>query len=298
MRLAIISRREARSEFIIQRVTSQWPDHLVIRPVRQPKNSDESRKQRMARRLRKLGRHPFLTVSNQLDQIAHKIYDWYEGDVNQRICDGLSRDVCETSVPVNCVDVAWREVNSAATEHLLRSFTPDILLVSAAPILRENIFSIPRLGAINIHSGLLPQYRGEHTLFWPLYFEDYEQIGVTVHQIDAGIDTGAILVRGRPEIAPCDGESDVAVKATRLAARLILETLSVAGTAMPDGHRQQTSAGREFRNRERTGWKELRYLARRDLLGCRTIATPESVEWFFDRTSIDLEESVLREIKN
>ncbi len=74
----------------------------------------------------------------------------------------------------------------------LAQLEPDLLITCKAPLLPESVFSIPRLGAINIHYALLPNYRGGAPLLWQVVNGE-QQGGVTVHYIDAGIDTGAII---------------------------------------------------------------------------------------------------------
>ncbi len=68
----------------------------------------------------------------------------------------------------------------------------DVLVTCRYPIVPETVFCAPRLGAINIHSSLLPHYRGVHPLSWAL-IRGETKTGVTVHHINAGIDTGAII---------------------------------------------------------------------------------------------------------
>lgn len=67
-----------------------------------------------------------------------------------------------------------------------------ICVVTMNQLLKPEVFTVPPLGAINVHPSLLPQYRGPNPLFWQYYYGDL-QAGVTVHQIDAGADTGDIL---------------------------------------------------------------------------------------------------------
>jgi methionyl-tRNA formyltransferase len=70
----------------------------------------------------------------------------------------------------------------------------DVGLVCRFPLLPEAMFSAPRLGCVNIHSSLLPRYRGIHPVQWALVNGE-EKTGVTLHQIDKGVDTGPILLQ-------------------------------------------------------------------------------------------------------
>ena len=149
------------------------------------------------------------------------------------------------------------QVNEAIVARRIQEMAPDVLLVSGAPILRRSIWTIPRIAAINVHFGIAPQYRGENTLFWALYYGDFDKIGVTVHVIDDGVDSGPILARGYPDLEPTDTEGSLWVKCARLAPVLVTDVLKRASTddALV-GHRQQ-EPGRQFRARERTVWKDL-----------------------------------------
>lgn len=72
------------------------------------------------------------------------------------------------------------------------AFAPDLGLSIAAPILRLPLFSIPRLGTINLHKGKVPDYRGMPAAFWELW-NDEPSVGCTVHWVDEKLDTGAVV---------------------------------------------------------------------------------------------------------
>ena len=159
-------------------------------------------------------------------------------------------------IPTTTVDV--RQVNSPAFAAQLRRLNPDVLLVSASPILKPAIFEIPRLATLNVHRGIAPAYRGERTLFWALYNGDYEHIGVTLHRINRGIDTGAVLKYGFPALDVRDTEASLTAKSMQLASRMIADALDDAPTTGLQGVRQH-GRGRCYLAREQRFWKELRY---------------------------------------
>lgn len=86
---------------------------------------------------------------------------------------------------------------------------PDVLLVYGTGILKENIIRAFEGRILNIHLGLSPYYRGSGTNFWPLVNREPEYVGATIHYLDAGIDTGAILCHVRPEMKTQDGPHDL-----------------------------------------------------------------------------------------
>jgi methionyl-tRNA formyltransferase len=83
--------------------------------------------------------------------------------------------------------------NDALLGNFVATLAPDAICVAGSTtILRPAIFNLPRFGAINLHPSLLPLYRGPQPLLWHFFHGD-RVTGATVHQIDAGIDTGPIL---------------------------------------------------------------------------------------------------------
>jgi methionyl-tRNA formyltransferase len=74
---------------------------------------------------------------------------------------------------------------------------PDVIIVySMSQLLKDNIFTIPKYGTINLHPSYLPEYRGPNPIFW-MYYNVELNPGITVHYIDAGEDTGDIIYQER-----------------------------------------------------------------------------------------------------
>ena len=84
----------------------------------------------------------------------------------------------------------------------LRSLAPDVMVVVAyGLILPQAVLDIPRLGCLNIHASLLPRWRGAAPIQRAILAGDTET-GVTIMQMDAGLDTGGMLLQERVAIAP------------------------------------------------------------------------------------------------
>jgi len=88
-----------------------------------------------------------------------------------------------------------------ATLEVIRELQPDLAVTACFPqILPEEFLDIPISGCLNIHPSMLPAYRGPEPLFWQ--FRAGEQnMGVTVHWMDTGVDTGAVLAQRQVEFA-------------------------------------------------------------------------------------------------
>jgi hypothetical protein len=77
----------------------------------------------------------------------------------------------------------------------LRDLAPDLGVIYGGPILRPQLFEIPRLGTLGIHHGRVPAYRGKKTTFWEMYNGESDA-GITVQRITAGLDTGDVVRSG------------------------------------------------------------------------------------------------------
>jgi methionyl-tRNA formyltransferase len=107
----------------------------------------------------------------------------------------------------------------------LRVLVPDVIVVAAyGQILPREILTLPRYGCVNIHASLLPRYRGAAPINWAIVRGETET-GITIMQMDEGMDTGAILLRESIPIDPDDTAGTLTEKLSRLGARLIPEAL-------------------------------------------------------------------------
>lgn len=114
----------------------------------------------------------------------------------------------------------------------IRELNPDLIIVVAfGQILPQSLLDIPRHGCINIHASLLPRYRGAAPLNWCLINGEAET-GITTMQMDAGLDTGDMLVKRAIPIGPDEDAQSLHDRLSLLGADTIDETLDrlLAGT--------------------------------------------------------------------
>jgi methionyl-tRNA formyltransferase len=118
--------------------------------------------------------------------------------------------------------------DAAAARDALQSAQPDVLVVAAyGLILPQWVLDLPRLGCLNIHASLLPRWRGAAPIHRAIEAGDAET-GVTIMQMDAGLDTGDMLLAERIPIAADDTTATLHDKLAGLGARLIVEALELA----------------------------------------------------------------------
>lgn len=107
----------------------------------------------------------------------------------------------------------------------LRQSDADFFVVVAyGQILSQKILDMPHLGCINVHGSILPQYRGAAPIQWCLHNGEPET-GITTMLMDAGMDTGAMLLKATTPIGLLDNAQDLAVRLANLGADLLVETL-------------------------------------------------------------------------
>ena len=151
--------------------------------------------------------------------------------------------------------------NGPECEALLDADKPDIIVVYGTRIIRDNIFRRAGKVTLNMHTGLSPYYRGDSTLFWPVYYNDPDHLGVTVHKLVAEVDGGDIVHTGKVDYSPGDTEADLFSKGVKVGTELYLKAVHAALDNTIEYHPQDLSQGREFSWTHRTVAAEKQVLA-------------------------------------
>ena len=168
------------------------------------------------------------------------------------------------SAPAGVPSLALDDFHADASLAALRALAPDLAVIDGTYILKESVFSLPRLGAINLHCGRLPEYRGAPPAFWELYNGERE-VGVTVHWVTAGVDEGPII---RQELVPLDpapaGDPMRVVHEIwrdtlrPIGVRLLAEAVAAIAAGNGEGRRQNPADGRTYRFPDYSTVRELR----------------------------------------
>jgi methionyl-tRNA formyltransferase len=107
----------------------------------------------------------------------------------------------------------------------LQQMSPDaMVVVGYGQIIPQAIIDIPRLGIINVHASLLPKYRGAAPIQWAIANGE-TRTGVTTMRIDAGLDTGDMLLKWETEIEPEEDALDLGRRLSASGAELLVATL-------------------------------------------------------------------------
>ncbi len=125
----------------------------------------------------------------------------------------------------------------------LASIPADVYVVAAfGQILSQEILDLPKYGCVNIHASLLPKYRGAAPIQWAI-LNGEDKTGVTIMQMDAGVDTGDMLFRKEVKIEETDTAATLEDKLARAGAELIVPALEAIERkeAVPEHQKEEDS---------------------------------------------------------
>ena len=129
-------------------------------------------------------------------------------------------------------------LRSAEAQDQLRALRPDLLIVVAyGLILPQEVLDIPDLGCVNVHASLLPRWRGAAPIQRAIEAGDAET-GITIMQMEAGLDTGPMLVQGSTRIRPEESAADLESHLAKQGCDLLLSVLKELPSSLAEAHHQ------------------------------------------------------------
>lgn len=119
------------------------------------------------------------------------------------------------------------DMNSDDTREILKRISPDLIVVGGTGILKSDVYGIASKGAINMHAGILPYYRGADSEFWALTNGEPEKIGVTIHFVSDKLDAGDIILTAPQEVKKRDNYNSLRMKNILLGADKLVEAINM-----------------------------------------------------------------------
>jgi methionyl-tRNA formyltransferase len=143
-------------------------------------------------------------------------------------------------------------------EARILALEPEVSVVVAyRHILTRSVLDLPRYGSVNIHASLLPELRGAAPIHWAV-IRGYERTGVTIMQMDEGLDSGPILHQVAEPIGPEETTGELTMRLSELGAEALLEAMAFlqAGACepRPQDHARATHAPKLDRATARLDW--------------------------------------------
>lgn len=160
-----------------------------------------------------------------------------KGRGNQVAESPVKQAASELGIPVHQPE----RVRRPDSFELLRSRAADIMVVVGyGQIIPQAIIDLPRYGILNVHASLLPKYRGAAPIQWAIGKGETET-GVTIMQIDAGLDTGDMLMKASLTIGPDETAPQLSARLAPLGADLLMETIAGVEAGTAQGERQNNA---------------------------------------------------------
>lgn len=138
-----------------------------------------------------------------------------------------------------------KDYNSKTAIRLIKRENPDlIILAPGSQIINKEVLTLPKIGTLNAHMGWLPDYRGLDTLEWALL--EGGKLGVSIHFVDQGVDTGDISMRERLAIEGINSLDELYSVSIKKSVRLLVDTVCVIHDRRLDTITQKKEEGRQY----------------------------------------------------
>jgi methionyl-tRNA formyltransferase len=165
-----------------------------------------------------------------------------KGRKQERIPSPVKNAALRHSIPVYQPE----RIRNPEAQSYLETLAPDVMVVVGyGQIIPQSIIDLAPLGIVNVHASLLPELRGAAPIQWSIA-RGYKRTGVTTMRIDAGLDTGEILLQWETPIGPDESAPELSARLAEAGADLLVRTLAdlCAGTIQPrpQDHSQATYA--------------------------------------------------------
>ncbi len=180
--------------YMYARVASRYPDTHVVAVTPKRRKKRGAILSRYWKRVRRLG------FADAVDIISsYPIRKFFRRRDKGQILVGLRALPRPNCLPDPAAAVRVPNINGPTSVKMMGELEPDVIIQSGAGILKPQIFTLARLATLNLHHGIAPLIRGMSSILWGQYERRPEWIGSTVHVIDEGIDTGAVLAYAKVE---------------------------------------------------------------------------------------------------
>ncbi|MFI1760853.1 formyl transferase [Streptomyces sp. NPDC020800] len=171
----------------------------------------------------------------------------------------LSAELPRSTSVIHRVD----SVNSAAARELVTTLAPDLTVVCGTGVLGRRIIEQNPGLMVNIHGGWLPEYKGNHGVYFAYLNRDWSRIGATVHMVSPTLDAGPVFAQVAPELQPGDDDEKLYSRSVHQAALLLTELALDLEEGAVLTAAAQPDRGTTYRHRDRTPVAEFRLWLRR-----------------------------------
>lgn len=227
--ILLVGRRGRHTNLLYRALSTRYPTKLVY--------EDPPSSRKLARwRIRNVGLPRFVGQALFHYLVAKPLELASEGRRQEILASGDLSDAPPGS-PVETVP----SINHDALAKLIGELSPRMVVINGTRIATENTLRKWGVPVLNVHAGITPQYRGVHGAYWALVEKDRAHCGVTVHLVDAGLDTGPVLHQSTIYPGPRDNFSTYPWLQATVGCKLLIRAVEevAAGTAQPVANREE-----------------------------------------------------------
>lgn len=145
----------------------------------------------------------------------------------------------------------------------IQELSPDIILIYGTRMISDGILDMARLKSLNMHTGISPYYRGSACTFWPLFNNELDMLGATVHECVDQVDAGKIYDVGRARLQPDDDMHSVFARCVEVGAEMYVNVVRDLLHGQLKSYKQNLDVGRVYRSGMKD-WK-CEWRVRRDI---------------------------------
>lgn len=199
----------------------------------------------------KLGRYRSLLRRHGVVRTVNKLlYNWVTTRLARRTADAgpLFPPESSTQYARAVPTIIVPSVNDDRCVEALQSWRSDVIAVCGTTVIKPRVFRMAGRWTLNIHTGITPEYRSADPVFWALYNGEPENVGVTIHLVDEGIDTGPVIYQQRVPVYSSDTLASVSARCVRTGGRLYLRALDDMRRGMLRLQDRREVAGRSYRS--------------------------------------------------
>jgi methionyl-tRNA formyltransferase len=142
--------------------------------------------------------------------------------------------------------VYCKDLNDPVVVQGLEKIKPDLVVFTGGGLIRKDVLARSGLGVINCHMGVLPGYRGRDVVEWPLLQSRFDCVGLTVHFMDEGVDTGDILRIQRTFPRPGESRAQLRERLEGMMCSLIVDTCLGILTGQIQRQPQEPGEGKQY----------------------------------------------------
>ena len=245
MNLVLIADGHPREWPILHEVSTHFPDAVWLKPTYSQTDPEAGPEER--------------------DPLKDRM-GWFYRQFRDRVRRQMTKRKVEVEEPdfKQKIELPYYELDRKKGLDLLDEIDPDIIVTCRAPILSPELLEKANWCGINVHFGLVPDYRGNEGLFWAALKDDTQSLGGSIHMLEGGVDTGSIIADAFPRLNGSESETMIDLKVSEVLSRALVDSLkSIARQGCAPVGKPQTRTGRNYRAKERTFLKDLRYYTKR-----------------------------------